>query len=51
MSRRYYEIAKKNYPEQWNRAMLEHLLELGRLTQAEFEDLVQEDQGEEGSSD
>lgn len=41
MSQRYYLIAKKNYDAGlWNRAMLEKLLNLGRLTQAEFDDIV-----------
>lgn len=41
MSHRYYLIAKKNYDAGlWNRAMLENLLALGRLTQAEFDDIV-----------
>jgi hypothetical protein len=41
MSQKYYLIAKKNYDAGlWNRAMLENLLNLGRLTQAEFDDIV-----------
>ena len=41
MSQRYYLIAKKNYDVGlWNRAMLENLLDLGRLTQAEFDDII-----------
>jgi len=41
MSQRYYLIAKRNYDAGlWNRAMLENLLNLGRLTQAEFDDIV-----------
>lgn len=41
MSKRYYDIAKRNYDSgMWNRAMVEHLLELGRLTQEEFNDIV-----------
>lgn len=38
-----YEMAKKYYPSKWNRAMLEHLLELGRLTQEEFDDIIGEE--------
>lgn len=38
-----YEMAKKYYPDKWNRAMLEHLLELGRLTQEEFDEIVGEE--------
>lgn len=41
MSQRYYLIAKRNYDAGlWNRAMLENLLALGRLTQTEFDDIV-----------
>ena len=41
MSQKFYVIAKRNYDAGvWNRAMLENLLELGRLTQAEFDDIV-----------
>ena len=37
----YYKIAKKNYDNgMWNRAMIDHLLELGRLTQEEHDDIV-----------
>lgn len=40
---RYFKIAKANYDKGlWNRAMLEHLVELGRLTQEEFEEIVGE---------
>ena len=41
MSQKFYVIAKRNYDAGlWNKAMLENLLELGRLTQAEFDDIV-----------
>ena len=41
MSQTVYRIAKRNYDAGlWNRAMLENLLNLGRLTQAEFDDIV-----------
>lgn len=41
MSQKFYVIAKRNYDAGlWNRAMLENLLGLGRLTQAEFDDIV-----------
>jgi len=37
----YYKIAKKNYDNgMWNRAMIDHLLELGRLTREEHDDIV-----------
>lgn len=43
MSQTYFNIAKRNYEKGlWNRAMIEHLLEIGRLTQAEFEAIVGE---------
>ena len=41
MSQTVYRIAKRNYDAGlWNRSMLENLLNLGRLTQAEFDDIV-----------
>ncbi len=40
MSRRFFDIAKKNYPAKWNREMLDNLLELGRLTQEEYEAII-----------
>ena len=44
MSQKFYVIAKRNYDAGlWNRAMLENLLELGRLTQDEFNDIVGDD--------
>ena len=43
MSQRFYEIAKRNYDAGlWNRAMVEHLLSIGKLTQEEFDDIVGE---------
>lgn len=37
----YYKIAKKNYDAGlWNRAMIDHLLEIGKLTQEEYDDIV-----------
>lgn len=45
----WYEQAKKYYPALWSRARLEKLVELGRLTQAEYEEVVSElDTGEGG---
>ena len=41
MSYKFYVIAKRNYESgQWNKAMVDHLLELGRLTQEEHDDIV-----------
>ena len=39
-----YKLAKKNYPHLWNRAMIDHLLEIGRLTQEEYDDIIGEDE-------
>lgn len=44
MSKRFYDIAKRNYPNNWNIEMLRTLLELGRLTQKEYDDIVGEDE-------
>lgn len=35
-----YELARKYYPRLWDRERLEALLAAGRLTQAEFDQLV-----------
>lgn len=35
-----YELAQKYYPRLWDKARLEALLAAGRLTQAEFDQLV-----------
>ena len=41
MSSVFYEMAKKNYMKGlWNRAMIDHLLKIGRLTQEEHDDIV-----------
>lgn len=41
MSAKYYAIAKRNYDSGlWNRAMIDHLLEIHRLTQEEHDDIV-----------
>lgn len=37
-----YEMAKKYYPDKWNREMIDHLLEIGRLTQEEYDDIIGE---------
>ena len=41
MSQQYYKIAKRNYENSmWNRAMIDHLHDLGRLTDDEYADIV-----------
>ena len=49
MSKRFYEMAKKNYPTLWNREMLDNFYALGRLTTEEYDDIVgvDEDESEE----
>lgn len=42
MSKTIYDMAKKYYPEKWNRAQIDHLYELGRLTREEYEDIIGE---------
>jgi len=45
MSQKYYVIAKRNYDAGlWNLAMVQKLLELGRLTQEEYDDIVGTDE-------
>lgn len=45
MSKRYYEMAKKYYDEgMWNRAQIDRLYELGRLTEEEYLDIIGEDE-------
>lgn len=40
---KYFIIAKANYEKGlWNRAMIEHLVELGRLTQEEANEILGE---------
>lgn len=41
--KKIYEMAKANYPENWNRAMIDHLHEKGRLTDEEYADIIRED--------
>lgn len=47
MSKRYYDLAKKNYPTYWNRAMIDNLHDLGRLTDDEYEDIISSDENEQ----
>jgi len=35
-----YEMAKKYYPNKWNKAMLERLLTSGKLTHEQFDEIV-----------
>ena len=37
-----YEEAKKKYPKPWNKAMLKKLVNLGKLTEAQYEEIVGE---------
>lgn len=37
-----YKMAKKYYPDKWNRAMIDHLHEEGKLTDAEYRDIIGE---------
>ncbi len=41
-----YQMAKKYYPEKWNRAQIDHLHEIGRLTEEEYNDIIGENNGE-----
>ena len=38
-----YKMAKKYYPDKWNRAMIDNLFEMGKLTQAEYDDIIGDD--------
>ena len=43
MSRSVYEMAKKYYDSgKWNKAQIDHLYELGRLTEEEHRDIIGE---------
>lgn len=35
-----YKMAKKYYPDKWNRAMIDHLHDEGKLTDEEYLDIV-----------
>lgn len=43
MSKQYADIAEKNYPDVWNKAMLKNLVKLKRLTRAEYKAITGED--------
>ena len=44
MSKVFYNLAKKNYPTHWNKAMVDNLYDLGRLTEEEYEDVLGEEE-------
>ena len=39
-----YKMAKKYYPDKWNRAMIVHLYETGKLTEEEYRDIIGEEE-------
>lgn len=47
MSKKIYDMAKKNYPTLWNREMIDHLHDIGRLTDAEYNDVIGENGDDE----
>lgn len=42
MKSNYYEMAKKNYPDLWNKEMLRRLAQKGRITAEEYEEITGE---------
>ena len=46
MSKIFYDLAKKNYPDFWNREMVDNLHNLGRLTDIEYADVIGEEEKE-----
>lgn len=40
MSKAIYDMAKKYYPDKWNRAMIDKLHIDGKLTDKEYEDII-----------
>lgn len=43
MSATVYKMAKRYYEEgKWSKAQIDHLLEIGRLTQEEYDDIIGE---------
>ena len=44
MSKRFYDLAKKNYPHLWNREQVDRLHELGRLTDEEYANVIDEEE-------
>lgn len=47
MSKKIYDQAKKNYPEFWNREMIDNLHNRGRLTDEEYQDVLNQGEAEE----
>lgn len=43
MSKVFYEMAKRNYPNLWNITMLRTFVQLGRITAEEFKEITGED--------
>lgn len=43
MSAKYAEIAKKNYPDNWNIEMLKNLVKIKKLTKEEYHDITGQD--------
>lgn len=43
MSKSFYEMAKENYPHNWNKEMLRNLVKKGRLTKEEFKQITGDD--------
>lgn len=37
-----FEMAKENYPDPWNKAMIRRLVEKGKLTPEQFEEITGE---------
>ena len=42
--KKIYEMAKKYYPTQWNREMIDNLHDKGRLTDDEYRDIIGEEE-------
>lgn len=40
MSKVFYNMAKKNYPNNWNIEMLRNFVALGRITPEEYEEIT-----------
>lgn len=43
MAVNYYEVAKRNYPDNWNIDMLRRFVEKGRITPEQFKEITGED--------
>lgn len=40
MSKAIYDMAKRYYPDKWNKAMVDNLYSKGQLTQEEYDDII-----------